>query len=92
MAQTAEPTRFIATLKKKEGLSSEEFRRLWLDHGKRFKEIPIVKKNVKKYEQVCLQQFEIYVSDRDLETSRLRFTSGLHLTWISCKFLHACLA
>ncbi|KII93019.1 hypothetical protein PLICRDRAFT_376893 [Plicaturopsis crispa FD-325 SS-3] len=43
----------LVFLKRKEGTSKEEFKRYWLDvHGPLYVALPIVKKNVLRYEQI----------------------------------------
>ncbi|EGO19071.1 hypothetical protein SERLADRAFT_339737, partial [Serpula lacrymans var. lacrymans S7.9] len=44
--------RIVALFKKKDGISKEDFDKFWLDdHSKLFNSLPVVKKNILKYEQ-----------------------------------------
>lgn len=44
--------RVILNVKKLDNLSKEEFTRMWFEYGEAFKALPIVQKNLVKYEQV----------------------------------------
>ncbi|KII84840.1 hypothetical protein PLICRDRAFT_45646 [Plicaturopsis crispa FD-325 SS-3] len=51
MSVRTDRVRVVGLVKRKEGISKEEFNRYWVEHGKLFAGLAVVKRNLLKYEQ-----------------------------------------